>query len=137
MCVFFFKQKTAYEVRISDWSSDVCSSDLEVMTAVRRLLGVLAPAGAVNSLAQLVLKLGAPGVPDTYQGSDLWDLTLVDPDNRRAVNFALRREHLARIEAAAHEDEPATKRLELAAELVASWREGEIKQSVRSEETPS
>ena len=44
-------------------------------------------AGAVNSLAQLALKLGAPGVPDFYQGSELWDLSLVDPDNRAPVDF--------------------------------------------------
>jgi (1->4)-alpha-D-glucan 1-alpha-D-glucosylmutase len=42
----------------------------------------------VNSLAQLVLKLASPGVPDFYQGTELWDLNLVDPDNRRAVDFA-------------------------------------------------
>src|SRR5207245_7685024 len=44
--------------------------------------------GALNSLAQLVLKASMPGVPDFYQGSELWDLSLVDPDNRRPVDFA-------------------------------------------------
>ncbi len=43
--------------------------------------------GAVNSLAQVVLKIASPGVPDFYQGSELWDLTLVDPDNRRPVDY--------------------------------------------------
>jgi (1->4)-alpha-D-glucan 1-alpha-D-glucosylmutase len=47
--------------------------------------------GYFNSLAQLVLKIGIPGVPDFYQGSELWDQSLVDPDNRRPVDFALRR----------------------------------------------
>jgi (1->4)-alpha-D-glucan 1-alpha-D-glucosylmutase len=47
-------------------------------------------AGAVTSLAQLAIKLAAPGVPDIYQGTELWDLSLVDPDNRRPVDFALR-----------------------------------------------
>jgi (1->4)-alpha-D-glucan 1-alpha-D-glucosylmutase len=46
--------------------------------------------GAVNSLAQLVLKIASPGVPDFYQGSELWDLSLVDPDNRRLVDYDLR-----------------------------------------------
>lgn len=50
--------------------------------------------GAVNSLSQLVLKITSPGVPDFYQGSELWDLSLVDPDNRRPVDYALRAEHL-------------------------------------------
>jgi (1->4)-alpha-D-glucan 1-alpha-D-glucosylmutase len=50
--------------------------------------------GAVNSLAQTVLKLTSPGVPDFYQGSELWDLSLVDPDNRRPVDYELRTELL-------------------------------------------
>ena len=47
--------------------------------------------GRINSLAQTLLKLTSPGVPDFYQGSELWDLTLVDPDNRRPVDYALRK----------------------------------------------
>lgn len=50
--------------------------------------------GALNSLSQLVLKLASPGVPDFYQGSELWDLSLVDPDNRRPVDYTLRAELL-------------------------------------------
>jgi (1->4)-alpha-D-glucan 1-alpha-D-glucosylmutase len=50
----------------------------------------IGPAGAVNGLAQILLKLTAPGVPDLYQGTDLWDLSLVDPDNRGAVDFERR-----------------------------------------------
>lgn len=51
---------------------------------------VLVP-GRVNSLAQTLLKHTVPGIPDTYQGTELWDLSLVDPDNRRPVDFKLRR----------------------------------------------
>ena len=47
-------------------------------------------AGRVNSLAQTLMKHTAPGVPDLYQGSELWDLSLVDPDNRRPVDYELR-----------------------------------------------
>src|SRR5207244_7479270 len=50
----------------------------------------IGPAGAANGLAQTLLKLTAPGVPDVYQGTDYWDLSLVDPDNRRPIDFALR-----------------------------------------------
>ena len=50
--------------------------------------------GGVNSLAQAVLKIASPGVPDFYQGSELWDLSLVDPDNRRPVDYELRRRAL-------------------------------------------
>jgi (1->4)-alpha-D-glucan 1-alpha-D-glucosylmutase len=53
--------------------------------------------GMLNSLAQLVLRIGSPGVPDIYQGSELWNLSLVDPDNRRPVDFALRQRLLAAV----------------------------------------
>ena len=72
--------------------------------------------GALNGLAQTLLKLTAPGVPDTYQGSELWDFSLVDPDNRRPVDFELRRAMLAQ------DADPA--------ELLASWQDGRIKQHV-------
>jgi (1->4)-alpha-D-glucan 1-alpha-D-glucosylmutase len=72
--------------------------------------------GALNGLAQTLLKLTAPGVPDTYQGCELWDLSLVDPDNRCPVDFGLRRTMLAQ------EADPA--------ELLASWQDGRIKQHV-------
>ncbi len=55
----------------------------------------VASIGMINSLAQVVLKLGSPGVPDFYQGTELWDLSLVDPDNRRPVDFATRDAMLA------------------------------------------
>jgi len=55
--------------------------------------------GAFNSLAQVLLKLTAPGVPDLYQGNELWDFSLVDPDNRRPVDYEARREALRGIRA--------------------------------------
>ncbi len=64
-------------------------SDLEAV--VRRVRD----AGRINSLAQTLVKYTAPGVPDLYQGSELWDLSLVDPDNRRPVDYDLRRRLLA------------------------------------------
>src|ERR1019366_2324003 len=54
-------------------------------------------AGWVNSLGQTLLKLTAPGVPDIYQGTELWDFSLVDPDNRRPVDYARRRRLLAEL----------------------------------------
>ncbi|HJR57964.1 MAG TPA: malto-oligosyltrehalose synthase [Vicinamibacterales bacterium] len=71
----------------------------------------------VNSLSQLVLKLGSPGVPDFYQGTELWDLSLVDPDNRRPVDFATRESLLD--EFAASPPDPG--------ELLANWPDGRIK----------
>jgi (1->4)-alpha-D-glucan 1-alpha-D-glucosylmutase len=52
---------------------------------------IIARAGAINSLGQTLLKLTVPGVPDTYQGNELWDFSLVDPDNRRDVDYRVRR----------------------------------------------
>jgi len=58
------------------------------LDSLRRFAAHLAPAGALNSLVQLTLKALAPGVPDFYQGTERWHLALVDPDNRRPVDFA-------------------------------------------------
>jgi (1->4)-alpha-D-glucan 1-alpha-D-glucosylmutase len=58
----------------------------------------IARAGLVNSLSQVVLKIASPGVPDFYQGTDLWDFNLVDPDNRRPVDFEARRLALERVD---------------------------------------
>ncbi len=60
----------------------------------------IAYVGMLNSLAQTLLKMTAPGVPDFYQGTELWDLSLVDPDNRRPVDYAKRIEFLERTQAA-------------------------------------
>ncbi len=64
------------------------------VAAFHSLLSQLKVFGAVNSLAQVVLKAASPGVPDFYQGSEMWDLSLVDPDNRRPVDYALRTQAL-------------------------------------------
>ena len=74
----------------------------------------------MNGLAQLALKLTAPGVPDVYQGCEAWDLNLVDPDNRRPVDYAWRERTLA--ELAARSDDPALPR-----ELLAQWQDGRVK----------
>jgi (1->4)-alpha-D-glucan 1-alpha-D-glucosylmutase len=57
----------------------------------------LARPGAVNSLAQTLIKLAAPGIPDAFQGGELWDFSMVDPDNRRAVDWGVRRRILAEL----------------------------------------
>ncbi|QDY09127.1 malto-oligosyltrehalose synthase [Micromonospora sp. HM134] len=59
----------------------------------------ITPAGWSNALGQKLVQLAMPGVPDTYQGTELWENSLVDPDNRRPVDFAVRRELLARLDA--------------------------------------
>ncbi|CAH0442198.1 malto-oligosyltrehalose synthase [Ralstonia pseudosolanacearum] len=81
----------------------------------------IAPAGAVNGLAQLLLRVTVPGIPDLYQGTDLWDTSLVDPDNRRPVDFAVRHRSLRALQANPQHS---------LAPLLAHWTDGRIKQAV-------
>ncbi len=71
--------------------------DAEFMRDAEAFTAPLIWPGRVNSLAQTLLKLTAPGVPDLYQGTELWDLSLVDPDNRRPVDYQLRRRLLGEL----------------------------------------
>ena len=75
----------------------------------------IARAGAINSLTQTLFKLTAPGVPDIYQGSEIWNYSLVDPDNRRLIDYKRRREMLDRLRQATPE------------ELWQTWPDGRIK----------
>jgi (1->4)-alpha-D-glucan 1-alpha-D-glucosylmutase len=64
----------------------------------RAFVDRIAPAGAANSLVQVAFKLTVPGTPDVYQGCELWDLSLVDPDNRRPIDFPRRRSMLDQLD---------------------------------------
>lgn len=75
----------------------------------------IARLGAINSLTQTLLKLASPGVPDIYQGNEIWDFSLVDPDNRRPVDYNLRREMLSCLTKAQPDD------------LLREWPTGRIK----------
>src|SRR5678815_3211673 len=70
---------------------EAAMADLSFTVDVEAFVAPLITAGRVNSLAQTLLKLTAPGIPDIYQGTELWDLSLVDPDNRRPGDWGLRR----------------------------------------------
>ncbi len=83
----------------------------------------LAIPGMVNGLAQVLLKITAPGVPDFYQGTEFWDLNLVDPDNRRPVDWSARAGALARLQSRLESGHPR----DLARELVQDWPDGRIK----------
>ncbi|PYL08513.1 MAG: malto-oligosyltrehalose synthase [Verrucomicrobia bacterium] len=78
----------------------------------------IARLGAINSLTQTLLKLTLPGVPDIYQGNEIWDYSLVDPDNRRPVDYQLRREMLSSLPSANPQ------------ELLRNWPDGRIKLSL-------
>lgn len=97
-----------------------------------RFLGALLPfqarlaaLGMVNSLAQVTLKLGSPGVPDVYQGTELWDLSLVDPDNRRPVDFEHRTRLLAEVDRLLARS--PRERADLVSEWLREWPDGRIK----------
>lgn len=81
--------------------------------------------GAVSSIAQVALKITSPGVPDFYQGTELWDFSMVDPDNRRPVDFELRRKMLTRIRRRDANGDAGFVR-----ELLADWPSGAIKMYV-------
>ncbi len=88
---------TGFEARLETFTHDLLTHP--AAAPVRRVLGQsvqhIAAAGARNALAQLALRLTLPGVPDLYQGTEGWDLSLVDPDNRRPVDYVQRRGWLA------------------------------------------
>jgi (1->4)-alpha-D-glucan 1-alpha-D-glucosylmutase len=84
----------------------------------------IAQFGEFNSLAQTLVKITAPGVPDFYQGCELWDLSLVDPDNRRPVDWQLRQRMLDELTRAV---EAAPDRVALARELLKAKDDGRIK----------
>jgi len=88
--------------------------------ALRQSIGAtanrIAPAGALNSLAHTLLRMTAPGVPDLYQGTEFWDFSLVDPDNRRPVDYSARERALSDATALT--------------ELLAQWQDGRIKQAL-------
>ena len=125
-----WQQKALREAKLaSDWTAPneryesaargflmrVFAGDAALLPDIARFARRIGPAGAANGLAQTLLKLTAPGVPDIYQGADYWDLSLVDPDNRRPVDFTAR---MASLESGAFDA------------LVANWHDGRIKQAV-------
>ena len=82
----------------------------------------IAGPGAVNALSQVLLKIGSPGSPDFYQGTELWDFSLVDPDNRRPVDFARRSQLLDDLRRRETADAAA-----LIRDITANWEDGRIK----------
>ena len=75
---------------VLDFLDAIVDPDRPFLKAFRPFQARVAEQGIYNSLAQLLIKITAPGVPDFYQGTELWDLSLVDPDNRRPVDYARR-----------------------------------------------
>lgn len=108
----------AYERGVETFLQRVLLSEAggPLRSAIASAAHAIAPAGALNGLAQTLLHLSVPGVPDVYQGDEFWDFSLVDPDNRRPVDFVARQRAL---------DTPANP-----VELLSHWRDGRVKQAL-------
>ena len=128
-----WQQKALREAKLqSSWSAPNEAYEQAVTQFLERLLlspegellraalgkaaKTIAAPGALNGLAQTLLRMTVPGVPDLYQGNEYWDFSLVDPDNRRPVDYASRQQAMQ-----APLDLP---------ELLANWRDGRIKQTL-------
>ncbi|MET0933234.1 MAG: malto-oligosyltrehalose synthase [Mycetocola sp.] len=91
------KPDAAFEAKMHELVAAVYD-DERLNGIVTAFVARVEQAGWSNSLGAKLLQLTAPGVPDVYQGSELWETSLVDPDNRRHVDFGIRREYLARVD---------------------------------------
>jgi (1->4)-alpha-D-glucan 1-alpha-D-glucosylmutase len=105
-----------YERALQAFIAGALEPDCAFLAAAMPLADRVARLGVLNSLSQLTLKLMMPGVPDFYQGSEFWDLSLVDPDNRRPVDFAARARALAQMTTSTDW-----------VKLADSWQDGAIK----------
>ena len=109
----------AYEGALRSFIENILA-DEAFLESLEAKSNAIATYGGSNGLAQVVLKIASPGIPDPYQGSETWDFRLVDPDNRGDVDYARLRKDLASLEGAKVRD------------LVASFRDGRVKLHVLS-----
>ena len=107
----------AYEAGCREFLFDILAPQRRdgFLKALFAFVARIGRAGALNSLQQTVLRLASPGIPDLYQGTELWDFSLVDPDNRRPVDFAKREAWLGQT--------PPS-------EFLPAWRDGRVKLAV-------
>ena len=115
---------TAHEEAVRNFIGKILSAqdNSRFLCRVCKFVEQIAYAGMVNGLGQTLLKIACPGVPDFYQGSELWDRHLVDPDNRSAVDFRFRMDALRGLV-----DRGPDKPSDVAAELLGHWQDGRIK----------
>ncbi|MBW4451797.1 MAG: malto-oligosyltrehalose synthase [Nostoc indistinguendum CM1-VF10] len=120
----WLRPDSEYEEACTSFIEKVLDPSLsrEFLEAFRPFQQRIAEYGIFNSLSQTLLKITAPGVPDVYQGTELWELSLVDPDNRRPVDFEQRRTYLSAIR-----EQVKTDALGLIQELLSDKTDGRIK----------
>jgi (1->4)-alpha-D-glucan 1-alpha-D-glucosylmutase len=107
-----------WEHGVAAFVEKILSPDHEFRVAMAEASQLVAWHGMLNSLTQVILRLTSPGIPDFYQGTELWDFSLVDPDNRRPVDFPARKTALEQVKNAPTE------------QLFARWADGLIKLSL-------
>jgi (1->4)-alpha-D-glucan 1-alpha-D-glucosylmutase len=120
----WIKVNQEYEEAVLDFIDRILhdTTDNEFFIDFLKFQKKIAWYGALNSLSQLLLKITSPGVPDFYQGMELWDFSLVDPDNRRPVDFI---KHKRLLDNMLRKEKDS--KLPLVSEILASWKDGRIK----------
>lgn len=120
----WYRPNEAYEANLKTFVGALLDKERSAsfIASFTRFAHRCALLGALNSMTQLVLKMTMPGVPDLYQGNEFWDLSFVDPDNRRSVDFVLRERSLD--EVGKNPNWPA---------LAENWRSGAIKLALTRE----
>lgn len=116
----------AYEAAVEAFVDRLAEPGSTVAKGVEALARRVAAPAALTSLAQVVVKVAAPGVPDLYRGAEGWDLSLVDPDNRRPLDWDATEAAREAVDALAEEHGP----LEAARALLARWEDGDVKRFV-------
>lgn len=111
-----------YEQACLDFVDDILREGSDFLADFLSFQKKVAGFGVFNSLSQTMLKMTSPGVPDCYQGTEIWDFSLVDPDNRRAVDFDRRKRMLEEIKSACNRD-----RFRLIDKIIASPEDGRVK----------
>jgi (1->4)-alpha-D-glucan 1-alpha-D-glucosylmutase len=118
----------AYDAAVRGLVTGLLAPDAAFVAAFRPFQRLVAAHGAANSLAQTLLKIVAPGIPDFYQGTEVWDLSLVDPDNRRPVDFGRRRAMLEALRRRLPAEDGVPSDLTgLCRELLEHWTDGRVK----------
>ncbi|MBI1993856.1 MAG: malto-oligosyltrehalose synthase [Deltaproteobacteria bacterium] len=114
----------SYDQAVKNFVRDVLAPAAEnaFLTDFAQFHSRIASLGMLNSLSQTLLKIASPGVPDFYQGTELWDFSLVDPDNRRPVDFKKRIDLLRELKRQEADDPIA-----LVKDLLTHWQDGRVK----------
>jgi (1->4)-alpha-D-glucan 1-alpha-D-glucosylmutase len=120
----WLKPDLAYEQAFTDFVDEILkpSEGNQFLNQLVSFVKKVSFHGMINSLAQTLIKTAAPGVPDFYQGSELWDLSFVDPDNRRPVDYKQRVKLLEELKRREQDDRAA-----LLSDLLLHWQDGRVK----------